>query len=275
MTQIEEQAFQVLAAIVEANVHPASPESLSEATELPPENVNDAVEYLEDIGGLEVLRELGNPFFVEVMETGRTKFLYQQMKDSASSRDGTSGQVSFERPINPVGSPYGFNDEDWESISASRSNKQELGVVVGLQFESTQYDTDQLINNLRTHFDAAVARYNESHPDYPIGLRFVQLQAGYGEHQFNLIARDIIGSDIAIFDTSDHNPNVMIELGVALTWGVKVLPIREMNSPTSPSDISGQTWLKYVTSGEQMLDEGFEDKLQLMIENAILKKGRQ
>jgi hypothetical protein len=51
--------------------------------------------------------------------------------------------------------------------------------------------------------------------------------------------------DIAVFDVSDLNPNVMIEIGVALTWGIRMLLIRENGSPTPPSDISGQTWAKY------------------------------
>ncbi|MDD1696306.1 MAG: hypothetical protein LUQ54_05355, partial [Methanoregula sp.] len=76
-------------------------------------------------------------------------------------------------------------------------------------------------------------------------------------HLFNTIAANIIGSDVAIFDTSNNNPNVMIELGVSLTWGIRVLPIREQTSPDKPSDISGQTWIK------------FPKKLELMMARAI------
>ena len=52
-------------------------------------------------------------------------------------------------------------------------------------------------------------------------LKFRAVHAGYvkSEHLFNEIARDIISSDIAVFETSDMAPNVFIEIGVALTWG--------------------------------------------------------
>jgi len=42
------------------------------------------------------------------------------------------------------------------------------------------------------------------------------LSAGYGRHLFNEIASDIISADIAVFEASDLNANVMIEIGVAL-----------------------------------------------------------
>ena len=41
----------------------------------------------------------------------------------------------------------------------------------------------------------------------------------------------------------------MIELGVALTWGVRVLVIKAQGCPLPPSDISGHTWVEYRDSG--------------------------
>jgi hypothetical protein len=69
----------------------------------------------------------------------------------------------------------------------------------------------------------------------PLHLVFRALAAGYGEHLFNQIARDIIAADIAVFETSDLNPTVMLEMGVALTWGVRVLPIKRVNEAIAPS----------------------------------------
>jgi hypothetical protein len=64
----------------------------------------------------------------------------------------------------------------------------------------------------------------------------------------------------------------MIEMGVALTWGVRVLPIKKKGRPIPPSDISGQTWAKYTDDGSKFLDEDHEDKLTLMVEDAVRKK---
>jgi hypothetical protein len=105
-----------------------------------------------------------------------------------------------------------------------------------------------------------------------VELNFEKLAAGFGEHVFNNIAGKIIGSDIAIFEVSNHNPNVMIELGVALTWGIRVMPLREINSPDIPSDISGQTWIAYENSGKNLADTDFQQNLDVMVERAIRKK---
>ena len=107
-----------------------------------------------------------------------------------------------------------------------------------------------------------------------VSLHFQPLAAGYGEHLFNEIARDIISADIAVFDTSDQNPNVMIEMGVALTWDVRVLPIKAEGCEKPPSDISGQTWADYRDSGREWVDPNHQRKLFRMVERAARKKGR-
>jgi hypothetical protein len=105
-------------------------------------------------------------------------------------------------------------------------------------------------------------------------LEFKSLAAGYGEHLFNKIARDIIGSDIAVFDVSDQNPNVMIELGVALTWGVMVFPIREFMAETPPSDISGQTWLPYRDDASVFLRPDHAEEMIRVVDRAVRGKAR-
>jgi len=89
---------------------------------------------------------------------------------------------------------------------------------------------------------------------------------------FNEIARNIIGADIAVFETSDLNPNVMLEMGVALTWGVRVLPIKKRDAPKPPSDISGQTWIDYEDSFARVIDSEFERNLLKMIERIMAVK---
>jgi hypothetical protein len=64
----------------------------------------------------------------------------------------------------------------------------------------------------------------------------------------------------------------MIEMGVALTWGVRVLPIKKKSRPKPPSDISGQTWADYTMDGFKFSDEDHEGKLVRMVENAMQKK---
>ena len=71
---------------------------------------------------------------------------------------------------------------------------------------------------------------------------------------------------------SDLNPNVMVEIGVALTWGVRVLPIKLEGRPSPPSDISGQTWVDYRDSGGEFIDPKHLEKLVRMVQRAARKK---
>jgi len=276
MNPIEENAAKILMVLVEKGIEEAEGEQIKQIVGLNPEDINDAVAYLEDLGAIDVLKWLGTaPYrFGAVTVNSRGKYLYQEMKKKISEAGKREERKLLpERPINPVGSPYGFTDTDWKSVSLSREDRNTLNVVFGLQFESKYYPTDQLIENIKQHFQKAVDAYNEKHSGEKITMRFKKLAAGYGEHLFNDIARSIISSDIAVFEVSDQNPNVMIELGVALTWGVRVLPLREKNSPKPPTDISGQTWIEYEEAGKKIIDEEFQQKLENMIEQAISKKG--
>ena len=65
----------------------------------------------------------------------------------------------------------------------------------------------------------------------------------------------------------------MLEIGVALTWGVSVLPIKKCGCHLPPSDISGQTWADYRDSGLAFVDPEHSKKLLGMVERAVRKKG--
>lgn len=67
----------------------------------------------------------------------------------------------------------------------------------------------------------------------------------------------------------------MIELGVALTWGTRVLLIRDHRSPKdTTTDVSGQTWAEYSDDGINFSDPKHKAKLTSMIERASRKKRR-
>jgi len=122
-------------------------------------------------------------------------------------------------------------------------------------------------------FEQAVNRYNGENQGQEIKVEFTALHAGYGEHLFNTIARDIISSDIAVFETSDLAPNVFIEIGVALTWGSRVFLIKKDGCPVPPSDISGQTFAAHKNDAKEFADPDHQEKLYRMVERAIRRKG--
>ncbi|MCR4320595.1 MAG: hypothetical protein NUV74_09720 [Candidatus Brocadiaceae bacterium] len=251
-------------------------EELATKTRLSPVALNDAVSMLEDNDYVQVIKWLGTvPFaFGQVGLTSRGRYEAESLAASANSTpypSATNQAPSLSRSVTPVGSPYGFTDHDWASVAVDRGDSQRIIVSFGYQWKSQHYNTADLESNVEAMFrnalNAAAAKLQIS-----VALDFRKLQGGYGTHLFNEITRDIIGSDIAAFDTSDQNPNVMIELGVALTWGVRILPIREQLSPKPPSDISGHTWAEYTNSAQSWQDAYHQEKLKKMMEFAIKRK---
>jgi hypothetical protein len=173
----------------------------------------------------------------------------------------------------PVGSPYRFTDIDWNTVTDRQSHQDVLYVVLGYQFKSDFYDSAQLLKNVEAMFQRALDYYNEHDGSASQAtLHFRGLGGGYGGHLFNAIARDIIASDIAVFDTSDLNANVMLEMGVALTWGTAVFPIREQSTPPPPSDVSGQMWAVYLDSAADFPDTDHQGRLGRMVEAALRAK---
>lgn len=248
-------------------------EELQKLTKLNSAQINDAVTILVQSDYAEWSQYAGShPYeFTFVGITARGKLEYERALENARTKpEAPANQIT--EPVTPVGSPYGFQDTDWKLVIERRSQRDVLRVVFGYQFKSDCYDTDSLIKNIKAQFEEAVNDYNSTASAIPIRLEFSSLAAGYGEHLFNEICRDIISADIAVFDTSDLNPNVMLEMGVALTWGIRVLPIKRSGQKKPPSDISGHTWADYEGSGERFFDGDHSRKMIRMVERAAKKK---
>lgn len=272
-----ENAAIVLRALYEdakrPGTHGADGRHLAEITGLEPAQINDAVTILQESGQVEWQRFLGTtPFeFGWVVLTPRGKLEYERLLAQAAPQANDRVVPVQPAPI-PVGSPYGFQDADWEILYERRTERSKLFVVLGCQYESAYYDRAALAVNIENDFVEAVAAYNARPTSPHVDLDFRTLTAGYGEHLFNEICRDIISADIAVFETSDHNPNVMLEMGVALTWGLRVLPIKLEGRLAPPSDISGQTYADYQDNGARFVDPNHDQKMLSLVERAARKK---
>ena len=274
---IKENAGIILATLYAESKKPGQQDEINghrihELTKLEPDQINDAVAILRDNGYVEWQQFMGTaPFefgYVEITPRGKAE--YERIMEQSKKTNTVS---AINPAATPVGSPYGFQDSDWELVAERKAEQSKLFVVVGYQFASSYYTAGDLIINLRNHFEKAIKNYNALPTSFPVELDFSPLAAGYGEHLFNEICRDIICADIAVFETSDVNPNVMLEMGVALTWGVRVLPIKASGCPKPPSDISGQTWADYEDNASHFVDQDHDRKMLRMVERAARKKG--
>lgn len=289
---IEQNATRVLAFLYEQprdlNHGQFGGPDIAKGVGLEADEVNDAVTILEENGYVEWMRTLGTaPFeFHSAAITPRGRFELQRARAEAAKTPTTAegdiaqssavpqGVTAVGLPVVPSGSPFGFTEQDWEAVASARGAVDRLNVVFGFQFESEHYNASQLRDNVEAMLRHAVRAYRELPTALPITLAFLPLAAGYGEHLFNKIASDIIGADVAVFDTSDQNPNVMIEMGVALTWGVRVLPIHHTKCSPPPSDISGQTWATYEEDGARFLNPDHQENLLRLVQRAAQRKSR-
>ena len=177
---------------------------------LTPERINDAVALLVDSGYAEWIQTFGTaPYdFNAVSITSRGRYENQRLAAVPEARSTTDQAKPFRSvdrdsvrevtlPPSPIGSPYGFTDEDWEAVSERKHQSQVLYAVLGHQFTSEYFDTDALRRNIETMLRGAVDRYNGSRGKPPLTLDFTALSTGYGEHLFNEIARDIIGAGMS------------------------------------------------------------------------------
>ena len=218
--------------------------------------------------------------FGVVRVTPRGLYEYERTRSDAPARSSSSSTTTILeqslriRPPQPVGSPFGFTDQDWRPLTTADLRQTISSSCSGTSLNPST-TTPRISEGTSRRCSAGHwTSYNVSAGALEASLHFRALSAGYGEHLFNEIARDIISADIAVFDTSDLNPNVMLEFGVALTWGTRVLPIRREGRPLPPSDVSGQTWAVYRDSGAEYPDPQHRDNLGRMVERAIRKKTR-
>ena len=273
MNPIEQNAVRILKTLVESKQEQFNlPWFTQNFSDLAPQDVNDAIDYLGDLGAIQVHRTLGTaPYrFAFIFVSSRGRFIYHE---TFSKKEVVTAKALPEKPLNPIGSPYGFTETDWEEVALHKRKQDVLYVVLGMKFESAAYKTENFKQNLRQHLEKVIAKYNEVEKA-SVQLSFKPLSMGLGEHLFNEIARDIIGADVAFFETSDLAPNVMLEMGVALTWGTRVIPIKDKSRPKPPSDVSGHSWVDHENSCENILTAEFEEKMLVTIKRVLGGKGR-
>lgn len=280
---VENNAYAVLETLVDkqpdetGRVVMHGKELLAILVDLTPAEINDAVSVLEGSGFVRVLRAIGTrPYtFYIISLTPRGRYEYEShltnIQNTAVEHTDDSSRRIPRKPT-PAGSPYGLTDMDWSIILSRLKDVKNLYVVLGHQFDSSFFDTDKLRKNIEGMFSRSLEVYEQRNPELQrVKLKFKALRAEYGQHLFNAITKDIISADIAVFELSDLNPNVMIEIGVALTWGVATLIIRERSSPTPPSDISGHPWAAY-DDNAAIFDAEHSENLISLLELVLIKK---
>ncbi len=103
------------------------------------------------------------------------------------------------------------------------------------------YDWKSRSDNVALIYDEVMEVVTEVHKKHHFDITFDSL-GGKDGSIFCDICRQIQSADIAMFDVSTHNPNVILELGIAIGTGRYIFILRSRHHkrpPTSLSDLSG------------------------------------
>lgn len=119
----------------------------------------------------------------------------------------------------------------------SYTNPIKIGVISPISKIDEQYDEKHWASILRI-----IKNSFPTHSGYEISL----VSDGVGAHYIlTTIIKNIFSSNIIICDITCSNPNVMWELGVAMTMNKPVIIIKEDSNEKPPFDISGFQYITY------------------------------
>jgi hypothetical protein len=123
---------------------------LAKWTKLSPDDINDAIDFLDDRSLIDKTNWLGTePYnFGEIVLNSRGRYFYHEAMSKQTqpiaSKQPLPPVLSMLQsiPLLPVGSPFGFTDIDWEYADRKKKQPNSLYVVMGFQFESQHYNTE-------------------------------------------------------------------------------------------------------------------------------------
>jgi hypothetical protein len=124
-------------------------------------------------------------------------------------------------------------------MEAASTGAGELVVFLGYQFRSYMYPQVELLNAVQQ----AVTLANGDLLQSGISLRLERVGAEEGIHIQCEICQTIRRAEVCLFEVSDHNPNVLFELGLAV--GKEVILLKSLKSAQLPSDLAGIKYLAY------------------------------
>jgi hypothetical protein len=151
--------------------------------------------------------------------------------------------------------------------------KNQFTISGGYQWSSNEAKLaiQQISNYIKNRFDGK----NEKNLKYNINYR--RLRSSAGRTILDSIKAKIINSQVIIFDISDKNPNVMLELGYALAISndnnyLSIYLICKKDEPLPkniPTDLHGYFISEYTTNSKGEIKFNDNGSLRMSIESDV------
>ena len=122
-------------------------------------------------------------------------------------------------------------------------------------------------------------RFNGKEKFPGINISYKRLRASAGKTMLESIFKRIETSNVIIFDITEKNPNVFLELGIAIAltksnYNISVYLIKEKNEKSSvakdlPSDLQGYFISEYVVNSKEEVSFQDNNSLRMSIESDV------
>lgn len=152
------------------------------------------------------------------------------------------------------------------------TSPRSLTVFFAHQFCSSVESSSKIRAAVRKAVERCEGAWNQYHPEAPVKLRYEAIEDIPAEAKsdiFTAVLRVVDEADICIFSLTDHNFNVIFELGYACGKDKENIWIRNENIPfdTLPSDYMNRFMLAY--SGPADLKDKLEQEISDRIERVL------
>ena len=155
-------------------------------------------------------------------------------------------------------------------VTENKRDPLKIDVVFGFQFESQYYSTNRLKRNVQKMFQTAVNEYNKL--GNSIILEFAPLRGGYGHHLFNKIARDIISSDIAVFDASEALENFTSGIYDLVILDVKMPRMSGFSLHKKIRELDDKVTICFLTAADEVYYEILKKCYHNIDETCVIRK---
>ena len=165
-----------------------------------------------------------------------------------------------------------FSARDLKKFDRRYRSKRILYIRFGYQWKdeserSRRYFSKALKKTLKGIFEDAKGSFPESKHR----LNYASLRARAGKPVLNNIVFDLLSADLLFFDLTHLNPNVFLELGIAIVTKKNLFLLLRKGTKL-PSDLAGLTYCNYNSERDFSLEEFTKKDIRVEMKKVLRRK---
>ena len=157
-----------------------------------------------------------------------------------------------------------YNQIENDALEQLSPKERRVNVYVGYAWNGVVSE-DEHWESLRDLFSKYKEKFDGRFKEYGITLSVQRLRGTHGEKNFETISEKIASADVLVFDITNKdatglNPNVMLELGMAIALKKPLfIFVNDKLKEKIPSDLAGYLFTFYSDEENKKLKDRLED----------------